>query len=262
MFPHHRESIRNITEKFKNDPEVLALLISGSIAHGFEDEGSDIDCLIIVPNDVHAKKTEAKALVYNETESCTYEGGYIDGKYITFDFMKTVAGKGSEPARFAFDGVITAFSKINGLQDVINSITTFPVEKKQDNIYRFSCQIEAWKWFTGEALKRKNDYLLQRAVTNLILFGGRMILAHHEVLYPFHKWFLKVLEKNANNPEELMSKINLLLKSPSTDAANDFYSYIKNYTDWEIDTAKSWPNQFLKDSELNWLELSVPVGDI
>ena len=50
MFAHHEESIKNITEKFKRDKNVLALLISGSTAHGFQDAGSDIDVMIVVSN--------------------------------------------------------------------------------------------------------------------------------------------------------------------------------------------------------------------
>ena len=32
MLPHHSQSIQNVKEYFQRDPEVLALLLSGSIA--------------------------------------------------------------------------------------------------------------------------------------------------------------------------------------------------------------------------------------
>ena len=36
MHPHHSQSIQNVTNYFQRDPEVLAVLLAGSIAHGFE----------------------------------------------------------------------------------------------------------------------------------------------------------------------------------------------------------------------------------
>jgi hypothetical protein len=33
---HHQDTIRNVTAKLEKDPEILALMTSGSIAHGFQ----------------------------------------------------------------------------------------------------------------------------------------------------------------------------------------------------------------------------------
>jgi len=54
--------------------------------------------------------------------------------------MKKVADIGSDAARFAFEGVKIAFSKIDGLQELIDSIMTYPVKDKQKKIYNFFYQ--------------------------------------------------------------------------------------------------------------------------
>lgn len=46
--PHYLRSIQNVTDYFQRDPEVQALLLGGSIAHGFETDESDIDILILM----------------------------------------------------------------------------------------------------------------------------------------------------------------------------------------------------------------------
>jgi len=46
MHPHHTASIQRVTEYFEHDPEVLALLLGGSIAHGFETATSDVGMLV------------------------------------------------------------------------------------------------------------------------------------------------------------------------------------------------------------------------
>ena len=51
MHKHHEESIDNITTKLRANDEVLALLVTGSIAHGFETPVSDIDIMILLAED-------------------------------------------------------------------------------------------------------------------------------------------------------------------------------------------------------------------
>src|SRR6185436_2006875 len=117
MYPHHTQSIQNVTEYFQRDPEVLALLLGGSIAHGFETPTSDVDIMILVSDEDHKKRLETNQLHFFNLELCTYQGGYVDGKYTSLSFLAQVAEKGSEPARFAFSGSQILFSKVDGLAE-------------------------------------------------------------------------------------------------------------------------------------------------
>jgi predicted nucleotidyltransferase len=189
MHPHHAQSIQNVKEYFQRDPEVLALLLSGSIAHGFQSESSDVDIMIFVSEDDYQKRFQAGQLTFFNTDLCTYEGGYVDGKYLNLNFLKQVSARGSEPARFAFEGSQVLFSKIEGFEEDICKIIEYPIEEKAERIKRFYAQLEAWHWYCGEALRKGNQYLLGTAISKMILFGGRLILAHNEMLYPYHKRF-------------------------------------------------------------------------
>jgi hypothetical protein len=261
MYENHKTAIKNISDKLIKNDEISALLIGGSIAHGFEEEKSDVDIMIIISEEDYTRKEKNGTLHYFETESCDYESGYIDGKFMTYNFLKKVADYGSEPARFAFDSSIIAFSKIDGLEDLLKKITRYPLEKKEDNIRRFYAQFEAWHWFCDEALKKGNRYLLNTAVSNLILFGGRMILAHNELLYPYHKWFLRILEKAEKKPSDLMEKIQLVLDNSDKKNIDDFFNTIMKYIEWG-NAGFLWPNQFMVDSELTWLNGKTNVADI
>jgi hypothetical protein len=261
MYKHHEETIANITEKLKRQESVLAVILSGSIAHHFESETSDVDIMIVIPDEEYSERTASGETTYYEKESCTYEEGYIDGKYIGIDFMKQVSLKGSEPARFAFDGAQITYSKIKDLDKLLQQIAMYPVERKKENIGRFYAQLEAWKWFCEEGIKYNNPYLLTQAVSNFVLFSGRLILAHNEVLYPFHKWFIQVLRKVENKPENLMKNIDTLLRTPNKNNVENLYQSINNFREWEISELR-WPNIFMKDSELNWIGGNTPIGDI
>jgi predicted nucleotidyltransferase len=261
MYPHHAETIQNVKNHFQQDAEVVALLLSGSIAHGFESSTSDVDIMIFVSEEDYQKRFRAGTLTFFNRELCTYEGGYVDGKYISLSFVKQVLAKGSDPARFAFEGSQTLFSRVQGFEEEICRLTKYPVAEKAERTRRFYAQLEAWHWYCGEALKRENRYLLATAVSKLILFGGRLILNHNEMLYPYHKWFLKVLEIAPDKPSDLMACIEALTQSPRAENIEAFYEQVKNFQPWS-DNPYSWPAQFMLDSELNWMDGKTPVDDL
>jgi len=261
MHTHHIESIQRVTEYFERDPEVLALLLGGSIAHGFETAASDIDILIFVSEADYQKRFAENRIHFFNTELTTYEGGYVDGKYSTQAFVKQVITKGSEPARFAFAGSQILFSKIDGFEEEVRKAAEYPVADQAERIKRFYAQFEAWHWYCGEALRLQNQYLLGTSISKFILFSGRLILAHNELLYPYHKWFLKVLEGAKDGPTGLLENIHALNEKPSAENIETLYEQVKTFRPW-IEGDFSWPTQFMLDSELNWLDGKTPVEDV
>ena len=261
MYPHHRQSIQNVKQYFERDPEVQALLLSGSIAHGFESSTSDIDIMIFISEADYQERFQTGQLHFFNRELCTYPGGYVDGKYLSLGFVRQVLAKGSEPARFAFEGSRMLFSRVAGFEEEICRIAAYPVAEKAERIQRFYAQFEAWHWYCGEALSKQNRYLLGTAVSKLILFGGRLILAHNELLYPYHKWFLKVLEGAKDKPVDLMTCIQALTESQTAETVEAFYETVKTFQRWS-ENPYHWPVQFLLDSELNWMEGKTPVDDL
>lgn len=261
MFSHHQETIEIITEKFKKQEDVLGLLIGGSVAHGFATEKSDVDIFIVVSNKEYNDRLKDGNLTYWEEDSCTYEGGYVDGKYICTEFLEKVAKDGSEPARFAFKDSFIVYSKIDNLNQLLKDVTRYPIEEKEAKIEKFYAQFEAWKWYCYEALKHNNSYLLHYAIPNYVLFAGRLILVYNETLYPYHKWFLKELESVKNKPDRIIEQINLVLEEKNEEEIEKLYKMITEFTDWGHEWHK-WPNRFMLDSELTWMSGKIPVTDL
>jgi predicted nucleotidyltransferase len=261
MQPHHAQSIQNVTEYFQRDPEVLALLLAGSIAHGYETPSSDVDILILVSEADHKKRLEENRVHFFNMDLCTYEGGYVDGKYLNPGLLEQVKQRGSEPARFAFSGSQVLFSRMEGLEQKICKVTEYPTEGKEERISRFYAQFEAWHWYCQESLRLKNQYLLGTSVSKFILFSGRLILAHNELLYPYHKWFLRVLQDAKEKPDGLLEAIEQLNASPSLENVESLYEMLKSFRPW-VEGDFSWPTQFMFDSELNWMDGKTPVDDL
>jgi hypothetical protein len=191
---HHRKAIDAAVDHFAAEGSVRALLLGGSIAHGFERADSDVDLLIVVSDEEHDVRRREGRLRFATSEGCDWPGGYVEGKYLSPGFLATVAERGTEPARFAFQDARVLFSRLDGLDVLLSAIVRYPVEAKAERIRRFYAQFEAWHWYAHEALRREDAYLRGIAVAKTVLFGARMILAHNELLYPYHEWLLRLLE--------------------------------------------------------------------
>ena len=99
------------------------------------------------------------------------------------------------------------------------------------------------------------------ACSKLALFGGRMILAQNEVLYPYHKWFLEELKRAPAQPVGLVDQIQTLMAAPTMAHARRFYELISGFRAWEQDPY-AWAMRFMADSELNWLAGPPAVDDL
>ena len=253
IYPHHQKAIANITNIFQSDNEVEALLIAGSLAHGFNDENSDVDILVIVSDDRYSQKEKDRACTFRKEADEFYDGGYYDGKYISLGYLDLVAKRGNEPTKFALHDAQIAFDKTGKVADYLKKIGVYNTECIRENTMRFVSQLDAWKWYCDEGLKKNNQYLLDLAVSKLILFAGRLILLDNRLLFPYHKWFMKVLENAPQKPPALMASIQGLLTDKSADNVARFYELIKNYKDWSGGTAYRWSSYFLYDVETVWM---------
>jgi predicted nucleotidyltransferase len=261
MQAHHAATLARVVEHFQQDPEVLGLILSGSLAHGFARQRSDVDVLIVVAEADYERRRASGHLQYYTKELATYDDGYIDGKYLTPGFIRQVAERGSEPARFAFKDAHVLFSRDEDLGPLVQAAAQYPREGKEARMARFAAQFEAWHWYSHEALRLGNPYLYGVAASKLVLHGGRLILAHNELLYPYHKWFLQVLESAPEKPAGLMDLIWPLYEDPNADASRAFYEAVKHFRTWPS-AGTSWPHQFMLDSELTWLEHEPPIDDL
>jgi hypothetical protein len=261
MFPHHSETLLRVTEFFARDPDVVGLLLVGSIAHGFCSAESDVDVMIVVSDEDHERRLRTRDTCFFSRELCTYSAGYVDGKYISEGFLRAVRQRGSEPARFAFKDARVAFSRSPTLASSLLDVARYPVEEKAARIRRFQAQFQAWSWFASEALSKQDPYLLSMATSKLCLFGGRIVLAHNELLYPYHKWFMRVLAQAPDKPAGLLPAIERLLAAPDADGVERLVTLVREFRTWEVD-AIGWGAEFMEESELCWLRGAAPVDDI
>jgi predicted nucleotidyltransferase len=261
MLKHHEEALNSTVRKLEADPDINAILLGGSLAHGYAKENSDVDIMIVINKDRYAEMEAKKNTLYFDKVDEIYDGGYVDGKFITVDYINLVAIKGSEPARYAFKDSVIVFSRIEGLDGILRNASRFPIENKGKNIIRFFMQLTAWKWYYHEAKKKSDIFLIHKAVSNFVLFAGRMMLAYNERLYPYLKWLFKELEKCDKKPVDFIPNLNRLVDDREEQVIEKIYEDIKTFSDWKADE-KDWGNFFLRDVEQVWMSHEPCISDI
>ncbi|MFM9331218.1 nucleotidyltransferase domain-containing protein [Paenibacillus mesotrionivorans] len=255
MFENHRDSIRQYTADVSQDSGVLAVIIGGSIAHGYATEASDIDVMLVVPEEEFERRLASGDIQF------LHKPYHVDGKFISLEFIRRVIASGNEATRYSFEGAFVSFSRVEGVEELIARAQAYPLELKEDKINRFYGQFKAWHWYCKDALKKGNPYLLDYAVSNLVLFGGRLILAYNEKLFPYQKWFLRVLDSCENKPDLLMEKLGALVEKKGLAEVEAFQSAVDGFCEWNT-SGRRWPNLFLYDSEWKWMYGEPPVADL
>ena len=102
MLEHHKKSLENLINYFKNDADIISIVLGGSIAKGCERADSDIDVIIVVTETKYAALEKENRIADCIWGHCTYENGYFDVKYTTIKYLEALAERGSEPSRNAF----------------------------------------------------------------------------------------------------------------------------------------------------------------
>ncbi len=89
----------------------------------------------------------------------------------------------------------------------------------------------------------------------------RVVFNKNEALYPYHKWLLEETERISLKPENFDDLLEKLLLTPSFKTAEKLTEVLLEFLglkEKEVD----WPNQFMVDSEMNWLDHEAPIDDL
>ena len=258
---HHQRAIDKLVKEYENDKRFLALIIGGSVAKNCAREDSDVDFMIVASDEEYKLRDLSGDLFINRTDLCDYSGGFVDGKIINMKYLEEVAIKGNEPSRAAFDGAFAAYSHIAHLDDLLGQIHSYPEEGHEERLRSFYSMAFIQNWLMGEADRHNNLYTKSRAASQLVLYSGRLLLAHNRILFPYHKWFLRYLEKCRDKPSAFVENIEVLLKEPNAENANNLFQSLKDFKDWGVSDHQAFM-WFMKEVEWSWMEGKTPLEDI
>lgn len=263
LLPHHRAAIERLVTRLEGDPDTLALLLGGSLAHGFAGPGSDVDVLQVVTPERMARQRVEGRLTWADGSLCDWEGGYVDSKYLDLELLGQVADRGSEPARYAFLDSRVLLGRTDVLDDLLLRIARYPIEGRDDRVTRFTAQLLGWRWYHTEGLRRASDYLAPLARQKVVLFACRIVLARNERLFPFHKWLLAETQRTTDRPPDLLGLVDEALRAREHAPVARLVSRVLDWYAIDEATANAtWPSLYMEDTELAWLHGRPPIDDL
>ena len=262
LTPHHADTVERLGVRYTADPSVLALLLAGSIAHGFATVGADVDFVAVVTPEEYRRRADAGCLTESSTVDCSYEGGYTDGKFVDVEFLRRVAHDGSEPARYAFCDARFVIDRDPSIRPLLAEVVAYPEIGVDDRIERYAAQLLAWQWYHGQAFEKRSRYLELLALQKLTLFSCRIVLAANRRLYPFHKWMLRVTADAPHRPPHLLDDLDRLLHGGGAEFVDRHVRSMIAFAGLaHDDLARRWGGCFLRDNETTWMTGARSIDD-
>ena len=263
MRDHHRRALEKAqTRLLAEHPDLLAIILGGSIAKGIEHEHSDVDLIVVVTDDGYTKRQSANRVGFFYKDVCDYPGGYVEGRFVSRTFIADAAARGSEPTRHSFTGVYPVYCVDPAIVAWLPKIPVYPEDQHQAKIASFLAQMQLNQFFFWNEGKRRGDrYLQLHAATEIVLFGCRLILAENRILFACQKRLTEQTLAAPRKPDGFDAKLNRLLTEMSDEAKEDFCKTVMAFVSFT-----GWPtadplSRFMLDVEMSWFNRTPAVAE-
>jgi predicted nucleotidyltransferase len=159
MLKHHEDSIKNMIEHYKNDLEISALFLIGSVATETARPDSDLDGVAVVSQEYFNRRKESNTTMEGYWGKCTYENGYFDIHYKTREHIESILNSGSEPMRNMFSCATPLYCDDVQLIEMVSRIPVLPEAELAAKKQRYYCTMKQYHNLTDEeAATLVNDY--------------------------------------------------------------------------------------------------------
>ena len=228
MYKHHEESIQNMIAHYREDQEIKALFLIGSVATGTERPDSDIDGVAVISPDYFERKKADGGPEEVYRGKCTYEGGYFNIHYMTRKDMERIAQSGAEPMRNMFSCAKPLFCDEPGLAELAAKIPVFQKNEAVDKQLRFYCTLKMYYTYFWKCCKPEG-YMRRHVADGMTYNLYRLILIENEILFPSVRRLEDYVARAPRKPEGI---IELCRKFMETLSDGDCPALVDKYEAW------------------------------
>lgn len=204
MYKHHEESIQKMIAHYRENPEISALFLIGSVATGTGRPDSDLDGVAVVPEEYCEKLKAAGGLEEVYHGKCTYEGGYFNIHYMTRGQMEETAEKGSEPMRNMFSQARVLYCDEPGLPELAAGIPVFPKAEAAEKQLRFYCTLKMFHSYFWTVCKPEG-FARRHVADGMVYNLYRLVLIENEILFPSVRKLEEYVSRAPDKPEGLIA---------------------------------------------------------
>lgn len=250
---HHEATIAKYSDLVRTRPDVLALIIGGSVARGTERADSDVDVYLAVNEDAFDEARRASTLSYTVTDVATYDGGYVDVKVIGTRWLDAAADHADEPTRASLLGARVEWSKLADLEERLDAITAPRDDTWWESIVATHAATYRLygAYFLHQGVTLENAFLTSTAASRFAEAVGRAVLARNRVFYAGPKYLFSSL-RQIEGGEPLVRELEALLRLPSVDHATSIMTTVEPLIRANL-APEATLSRFIEDHELAWL---------
>lgn len=254
----HERAIGAYVGSVRDDPDVLAVVVVGSVARGSERPDSDVDVYLVVDEARFDAETASDRFAWVDRWGIDYPGSYIDVKLASPAYLEAAADHGDDPTRASFLGARVVFSRWPAAQAAVERITELPDGEWRTRVRSHVAQARLHGgYFLRQAVERDDTFLRLHAGAHLTLAAARAVLAAGRVLLPGPK-YISELVRTVPSPEGFVAAWDAAVASPDIDSSAALLGALDALLDEPMDADQSL-SIFIRDNELPWLRGTVPA---
>ena len=245
-------------DSVRDDPSTLAVIVVGSVAQQRERVDSDVDVYLVVDDERFAAETDAGRFAWVDRWDLDYPGSYIDIKLASLAYLATAAERADDPTRASFLQARIAFSRIDGLDEILARITTLPDDVWDERVRSYVAQAHLYGgYFLRQAVERGDEFLRRHAGLHLTLAAARAALAAGRVMLPGPKYISKLV-RAVPTPDGFVAAWERAVAEPDMESGSALLTMIDAWLGAGM-TPDEALSTFIRDNELPWLRGTVPA---
>lgn len=249
---HHEAAVERYVERVSADPEVLAVIVTGSLARGTERPDSDVDLYLVVTEDRWDAAFAQRRLMFVERDDIGYDGGYYDIKLATLSYLDDAAERGDDPVRDSFAISRIAFSRVDDLPARIQRIGTVSNDTWTARVASFLAQARLHgDYFLKGALTSGEVMLLRHASVHFAAAAGRALLAYNHVFFSGPKYLARQVAALETKPPGFDALLAAVAADPTAESADALLDSLEAFTG-DVLPADATLSTFVLDNELAW----------
>jgi predicted nucleotidyltransferase len=257
---HHETAIARFVDRASSNDEILAVIVSGSVARGDETAASDIDLYLVVTEPVWDQALADERIIYVDRDGADYPGGYYDIKLATLAYLRDAVDHGDDPVRDSLVHSRVVFTRIPEVEYLLARIGDLGDEVWASRCVSSIAQVRVHAdYFLREGIKRNDPLLLANAALHTVVAADRALLALNRRLFAGPKYLRSAVDALPVRPAEWTALADRVLTDPSPKTADALVAALESIHDWGVDDALAL-SRFVLDNELAW-RTRVPVPE-
>jgi hypothetical protein len=254
----HERALDAYLDQIRGDPEVLAVVVVGSVARGTERADSDVDVYLVVTDEGFARATAERGYAWTERHDVDYPGSYIDIKLASPAYLRRAAAVGDDPTRASFDGARAVWSRDASIQDLVDAVPRVDEAVWGERVRSHLAQVRLYGgYFLRQADERGDPFLAAHAGIHLALAAARTALAEARTLMPGPK-YVSTLVRSVPTPTGFVPAWDRVVARADRASGDALLDVLEAWLGDRL-RAEDTLSVFIRDNELAWLQGTVPA---